>query len=79
MASFGLYGGLPSTKDGKEGNADETPTKKEGWVGSGITAFAPAALAAKRAGECTTHRHARADSGQSADGSSLQHLTSKNP
>ncbi|PSC68931.1 DNA-damage-repair toleration chloroplastic-like [Micractinium conductrix] len=49
MASFGLYGGLPSTKDGKEGNADETPTKKEGWVGSGITAFAPAALAAKRA------------------------------
>lgn len=43
----GLYGGLPSARDASE-EAAKTE-KKEGWAGSGL--FAPAALAAKRAGE----------------------------
>jgi hypothetical protein len=52
MASFGLYGGLPSAKEGKEGKAGDVtapPPKKEGWAGG---LFAPTNLAAKRAGAC---------------------------
>lgn len=43
----GLYGGLPSAREASE--EDAKAEKKEGWAGSGL--FAPANLAAKRAGE----------------------------
>ncbi|KAL4444662.1 hypothetical protein ABPG77_002479 [Micractinium sp. CCAP 211/92] len=41
----GLYGGLPSARDGSEEAAKAE--RKDGWVGSGL--FAPTTLAAKRA------------------------------
>ena len=45
---MGLYDALPSAKDEQRGNG-EAAGKKEGWVGTGL--FAPANLAAKRAGK----------------------------
>ena len=45
---MGLYDALPSAKDEQRGEG-EALAKKEGWVGTGL--FAPANLAAKRAGE----------------------------
>ena len=45
---MGLYDALPSAKDEQRGDG-EAAGKKEGWVGTGL--FAPANLAAKRAGK----------------------------